>query len=214
MSMTVLADVISEFGPARDQGKRPTCIAFAMSDLHASARSKVWAALSAEYLFYHACLRSPVFDPHSGVTLDAILEALGNDGQPLEREWPYLQQLPADLRQYKPPSTSDIYRKPGQRLVCSVEEIRKALGSGRPVVVAFRSTLQFLLARSDTLVRGSAGDPPLGVHAVVAVSVGTHNGERCVGVRNSWGEKWGKGGHAWVSESYLNAQVIAVVGMV
>lgn len=45
------------FGPARDQGARPTCLAFAASDLHAGVR-EAWTPLSCEFLFYHAQRRA------------------------------------------------------------------------------------------------------------------------------------------------------------
>ena len=52
-SITVRHDLRGRFGPARDQGRRPTCLAFAMSDAHAATREP-WAELCCEYLFYHA----------------------------------------------------------------------------------------------------------------------------------------------------------------
>jgi len=215
MSITIVDDVVSQFGPVRDQGKRPTCAAFVVSDLHASARSKIWAPLSAEYLFYHACRRCPPFDPTSGVTLNGILEAVEKDGQPEESEWPYLQRLPADLGSYKPPSiTSALYRKVGERLGSSVDKIGTEIACGRAVMVVFTSSLEFVKARPGAPVEYWAGDPIFSAHAVIAVAVGDQNGQRCVKVRNSWGGGWADHGYAWLSEEYLDARLIALVRMV
>ena len=52
-SITIRKDLRSRFGPPRDQGQRPTCLAFAMSDAHGAARGP-WEDLSCEYLFHHA----------------------------------------------------------------------------------------------------------------------------------------------------------------
>src|SRR5271167_1131773 len=98
MSIEVIQDISSRFGPARDQGKRPTCVAFAVSDLHASTRSTTFAPLSVDYLFYHACLRGSPFDPSNGVTLHQILGAVEHDGQPEEIHWPYMPHLPVDVK--------------------------------------------------------------------------------------------------------------------
>jgi len=35
MAIDVVCDIRHRFGPARDQGMRPTCLAFAVSDAHA-----------------------------------------------------------------------------------------------------------------------------------------------------------------------------------
>lgn len=215
MTIRITVDVVSQFGPVRDQGKRPTCAAFAVSDLHASARSKIWLPLSAEYLFYNACLWSSQFDPHSGATLNEILDAVEKDGQPEESEWPYLQRLPTDLGSYKPPSiASGIYRKTGERLGSSVDMIGREIASGCPVMVVFTSTLEFLKAQPGTPVKNLAADAAFGAHAVIAVAVGDQNGDRCVKVRNSWGDGWADKGYAWLSEEYLDARLIAIVRMV
>ena len=49
-SITVRKDLRGRFGPVRDQGVRPTCLAFAASDAHAATREP-WAELCCEYLF-------------------------------------------------------------------------------------------------------------------------------------------------------------------
>ena len=52
MTVTVEVDVDlrGEFGPVRDQGSRPTCLAFAASDSHAGVRAG-WRPLSCEFAF-------------------------------------------------------------------------------------------------------------------------------------------------------------------
>ena len=49
--ITVRQDLRDRFGPARDQGARATCLAFAMSDTHAAMRG--WGVV-------RAVLRVPV----------------------------------------------------------------------------------------------------------------------------------------------------------
>jgi len=115
MSVSVQIDLRTKFGPARDQKRRPTCIAFAASDAHAAQRMNPFQPLSVEYAFYHASLKRTAFDPHSGVGMSDILAAVENDGQPEENGWPYLDQLPADITHYKPPAdVGPVYRRGSQ----------------------------------------------------------------------------------------------------
>src|SRR6516225_3600145 len=99
-SITISQDLRGQFGPARDQGQRPTCLAFATSDAHAAVRDPTWAELSCEYLFYHAAKREGV-NHTSGVKIASIREALDQDGQPVEAGWPYLKVVP---KNWKPPA--------------------------------------------------------------------------------------------------------------
>jgi len=90
-----------------------------------------------------------------------------------------------------------------------VEAIIAELDQGRPVLVLMYLSMSFDWAGPDGLV-----DPPVGEqpdfarrHAVVTVGHGTHKGRRVVLVRNSWGEAWGQGGHAWLTEEFLEPRV-------
>ena len=74
--MSVIAaavDLRSLFGPVGDQGPRPTCLAFAASDVHAALRSG-WVPLSREYAFYQAQRRA-VRPPSRGALLSSMLDA-------------------------------------------------------------------------------------------------------------------------------------------
>src|SRR5438105_14391048 len=90
--IVVSVDLRPSFGPVRNQGPRPTCMAFAASDAHAGLRSG-WAALSCEYAFYHAQRRAGR-SPNKGALLSSMLDALCHDGQPEESGWPYLAATP------------------------------------------------------------------------------------------------------------------------
>jgi hypothetical protein len=81
-SIAIKTDHRQLFGPIRDQGPRPTCLAFAISDLHAALRGP-WEPLSCEYLFYHAQRRANR-KPHEGTLLTSALDAVRHEGQPHE----------------------------------------------------------------------------------------------------------------------------------
>ena len=87
MSISIGRDLRSRFGAIRDQGSRPTCLAFAVSDAHAVARGP-FDPLSVEQLYYHAVQRTPGGDPAAGVNLPAILAAYGMTGRPLKPDGP------------------------------------------------------------------------------------------------------------------------------
>src|SRR5437867_3300912 len=116
MSISVVRDLRKNLGVARDQGDRPTCVAFATSDAHAAGHPNS-PALSCEYAYFHA-IRREGCDPHDGTTLKHILEAVEFDGQPIETAWPYLPQLPTDLSTWKPPADVGLLRR-GKSIVCT-----------------------------------------------------------------------------------------------
>ena len=214
--MQVTLDISSRLGAVRDQGRRPTCVAFATSDLHAAVRSASFAPLCVEYLYYSACRLASPFDPHSGVTLDQILRAVEGDGQPEEAHWPYLNQIPTDLNDYRPPtSTTAIYRRAGQVVTGTpVDQIAKELQADRPSMLIFRSTLHLMLARPGTPVRWSSTDQELNAHAVLAVALGNDKSERFVRIRNSWGTGWADAGYAWLNEQYVQKTFMDLIRMV
>jgi Papain family cysteine protease len=203
MVIEVSSDLRHRFGPARDQGARPTCLAFAASDAHAALRDP-WGALSCEFAFYHAQRRAGR-PPTSGALLPQILEALKEDGQPVENDWPYLVSLPSNLAAYQPPSNVVVFRRDGEPQPPAFEQIIEQLHAKNPVVMLMMLSDAFYMPSSlgvVPLIPGEGPDP-MRRHAVVAVGHGTVDGVRAILVRNSWGSEWGLEGHAWLMEDFI-----------
>jgi len=210
MSISVRIDLRAKFGPARDQKRRLTCIAFAASDAHAAQRTSPFQPLSAEYAFYHACRKRVVFDPHAGVGMSDILMALENDGQPEENGWPYLEKLPTDIAQYKPPQNiGSLYHRAAQREF-DLGVLSAMLTAGRAPLIAMNISHEFFLARTDEVLRAPASSPTVGRHALVVVGMGEEQNEQVFLVRNSWGEGWADHGYAWISRGYLEPRLISI----
>lgn len=210
--MKVEVTLAGEFCEIRDQGQRPTCVAFAASDLHAFSRSER-TKLSVEYGYYHAVQRCAPPNPHLGVTLGAMSQALDHDGQPSEDGWPYLDVLPADLSTWKPPGTVGVVyqrRSTQKPLPADVAGfIRKRI----PALMGLTLTPSFFTPDKDGIVQENAGEIVVGTHAVVVTGIGQWRGKQHFLIRNSWGRSWGAEGTAWISEEYLQRRLMAVLLM-
>ncbi|RYY28722.1 MAG: peptidase C1 [Sphingomonadales bacterium] len=207
MSISVQKDLTALFGDARDQGARPTCLAFAASDCHASLRGK-WAPLSAEWLYYCAQARGNR-SSSEGATLPDILSAARHDGQPFEAAWPYLVP-PVDP--WKPPTgIAPIYRREGQQGLAVIASVVASLDADRPLILLLNLSRSFFTPTADGIVHPAVGELPDTAlrHAVVATAHGVVDGRPAIFVRNSWGGGWGCDGSAWLTEEFLSPRLFA-----
>lgn len=209
MSVVPLRDLRPAFGEARDQGSRPTCCAFACSDLHAAARSP-WSALSCEYAYYHGVQRQGTGN-NGGVSLQSMLDVLQYDGQPHEAAWLYSLKPTVDLANWHPPSdVGEIFRAEcADAEPCDISEVCTSIDAGKPVVlIQTISSAFYSTPDADGVIDSSEAIDRTRVHAVVAVAHGLRDGQKLVLVRNSWGRYWGINGYAWLSERYLSPRLI------
>jgi hypothetical protein len=200
MSVNITRDLRSAFGGARDQGQRPTCLAFAVSDAH-GALYQPFRPFSPEYLYYHAIRKLPGSALGEAISEIATAEALLKDGQPLESACIYQAQ----------PATSvpvcQVFRRSMPLSKECFDSICKSIDNGRPVVVCLWISDAFYMPDKYGVVVQRATSQNVGVHAVIAVAHGTTTRERCVLVRNSWGLTWGVNGHAFLEKSYLDGRI-------
>lgn len=211
-AVAVNCDLRWMFGPARDQGIRPTCMAFAASDTHAGVRPG-WEALSTEFAYYSAVKRDGG-GPEDGATLAGMLESIQEDGQPPEIKWPYLSAVPADVSLWTPPPTcAPLYRRASATRHARFAEVLQLLDKGVPVIMTMNLSNAFYRPDEDGLVTSAEPSDPNRRHAVIAVGHGWNSAGRLVLVRNSWGPDWGIDGHAWLGEGYLAPRLYGLAEM-
>lgn len=189
-------------GPSRNQGMRPTCLAFTTSDLNAFANAT--PHLSVEYMCHYAAKGGQNWLPGDGFTMEQILAAVENPGQPEEGNYPYLGNSHDAPLQVPPSNLLPLYASKPKKRNLSLSEVVTHIRQGHAVgmVVAVTKSLFYPTTGIVTF------DPyviPDQFHAMVAVGVGVHrqSSERHVLLRNSWGDGWGNQGHAWMSERHL-----------
>src|SRR5665213_1890306 len=208
--IAVSVDLRAMFGPARNQGPRPTCMAFAASDAHAGLRDG-WAPLSCAYAFYQAQRRAGR-RPTTGALLSSMLEALHKDGQPEEEGWPYLSATPTDATSWMPPTdVGSLFGRYGEKFAHSLAHVIGELDQGRPVIILLMLSRAFY-ARNPQGVVDPADDEtpePQRRHAVIAVGYGAVDTQRAILIRNSWGPTWGNAGYGWLTERFLGPRIFA-----
>jgi hypothetical protein len=215
MTVTVEVDVDlrERFGPVRDQGRRPTCLAFAASDSHAGARAG-WEPLSCEFAFYHAQRRAGR-SPAQGAELGAMLEALRVDGQPVETGWRYLDAVPPDPAAWIPPANvGELFARDAVAGDGDLGGVRSKIADGSAVVILTMLSRSFFLP-VEGVVDAAPGElpEPSQRHAVVAVGSGRAFGMPAILVRNSWGAGWGVDGHAWLTDRFLEPRLFATAAL-
>lgn len=205
-------DLRDQFAPIRDQGSRPTCLAFAASDAH-GALLKPDTELSCEFLYFHA-QKIGGRDATTGATVPDVLNALKTEGQPLEADWPYIQKRPDQVMNAWTPPTDlgDIYKRNGDRCGQLANDVVQYLEAGSPVISLIFLCDPFFGARRGKIIETSPTSPPnISMrHAVVAVGFGTASSGRCFLIRNSWGEGWGEDGYAWIAEDLFDASLFDI----
>lgn len=205
MQPVVKFDLRYLFGEVRDQGLRPTCLAFAVSDCHAAHRDG-WEPLSTEFAFFQAQRRAGL-PPTAGSALLHVLDAVREDGQPPEASWPYLDDLPSDVNKWGPPPVSQKYYRASERADGSFADIVGHLSTGSPPVLVLTIGERFFAPDGYGMVRIENNEPDIARHAVVAVASGETDEGNWLLVRNSWGTDWGINGHAWISEQYVSRRL-------
>jgi hypothetical protein len=208
--IVVLVDLRALFGPARNQGARPTCLAFAASDAHAALRASL-TPLSCEYAFYQAQRRAGRL-PDTGALLPSMLEALREDGQPEEGGWPYLPATPTDPTEWvPPPEVGTLFGRNGKMFIHSLDWVIQELERRRPVIILLMLSRAFYQPNSRGVVDPADGEipEPERRHAVVAVGHGTVDGQRAILIRNSWGPRWGDAGRGWLTERFIEPRLYA-----
>lgn len=211
--LIVRKDLRAKFGPVRDQGRRPTCLAFATSACHEHAHSRQ-TAFSVEWLYFQAVRRGGE-GPDDGVSPSHVCVSLAEDGQPLEEAWPYQTQR---VEPWSPPGeVGDVFRAEEAPSSLDFSDIIATVETERPVVLGLYVGSTFYTpakngAEACILDDATPPDPESG-HAVLAVGTGSIGGVEAVLVRNSWGEKWGVKGHAWLPATYWESRALAAFAL-
>lgn len=208
MKMTVLADVRHTLPAARDQGSRPTCLAFAISDAHQSAAGLTFP-LSPECLHYFATQRSGS-SLNGPATVEDAAAALRLEGQPTENSCPYSE---ARAENWSPPAdVGDTWTRKSEVSAVSASRTAKgALLNGRAHILVIQLSRSFYTPDVATHFVHEDGSLNHGLHAVVAVAVAETTNNAAFLVRNSWGSNWGTDGHAWLSSEYLDQRVVTII---
>lgn len=189
-------------GPPRNQGRRPTCLAFTTSDLNAFANAT--AHLSVEFLCHHAAKAEESWEPGDGFTVDQVFTAVASPGQPEENIYPYRPDSQDAPLQAPPTGLMPLYRSQSNTRALALSEVTTLVRRGRAVGVVMAVTKSLFYPR-DGIVEFDPYVIPDQFHAMVAVGVGTHRmtNETHIYIRNSWGAGWGNQGHAWMPERHL-----------
>ncbi len=204
--------VLGVFGGVRDQGDRPTCLAFAMSDLgkyHVGCD-----VLSAEYLYRGAALKTVGWQPGDGTYLSQAIGVAKGVGLPHESTFPY---EPAEPVLPIPPlpvgSPETHFKTTFSKLgILPAADIAARLAAGEPVGMIIKLTPEFFAAAGG-VIPFSPLVLPDERHAVIAVPSGESFKSGYTRIRNSWGNTWGDAGHAWLHDDYVNTHTVAMFGV-
>lgn len=212
--MTIVAsvDLRHTHGPARDQGRRPTCLAFALSDLNGERNGQP-GLLSPEFLYRQAAALTSGWQPENGMSLRPGLSVVAAPGQPFDADVPYRDVEPETAHAILLPN-QPLFAHPFRDAGLRVVDVFSALLASRSIGLIIRLTQDFYFAAPSSPRVPFSREVQPGCHAVIGVGLGKDaaTNETHVLVRNSWGPQWGEGGHAWLPESYLAAYTLRVFG--
>lgn len=213
MRLTAIKDFRTALGPVRHQGRRPTCLSFAASDVHRHARQHR-ELLCVEWLYYHVSQHAGT-GPHDGTTMPDTRAVLKSIGQPVEAVWPYSILPPNPTAWQAPAAPEELMTCGSTGCGTGLQAVRQRIDDDLPVVIGLYASDTFNQPQSwsydgaEVILAADLGHPidDARGHAVTVVGRGEFAGEAVLLLRNSWGDRWAQQGHAWVRESYLGPRL-------
>lgn len=214
MTMVIqpIVDLSATLGPARDQGQRSTCMAFAMSDLNRD-RADAPDVLSAEFLYQAAGALIPGWQPGLGLLTSAAIQAVSSPGQPFETAFPYQAGEPTGVGTPAAPAGACLFSSQVRVRHTAMQSVIDGLAQGAPVGLVTRVTPGLFNPIGGVVAHEMLAIPDA-YHAILAVGWGTEptSGSRYLLIRNSWGSAWALAGHAWLPEPFINLHVLEAFG--
>lgn len=207
--------------PIRDQKYRPTCAAFAgvrLVEIMLAQNSQP-ADLSEQYFYWASkddCQSRPCSIPGSWVGY-GYEHSKGQENRdiPLETSCPYVDYSNKGNETQTPLKNScgsGVVKVGDFTYQKNLDELMKALEARNAVVASIKLTPNFYTSKALILYKdrnvGGKLDSHAQGHAVTIVGYVKlpqvlDEGRVCFIVANSWGEGWGKGGYACISEKWL-----------
>jgi C1A family cysteine protease len=199
-------------GRVKDQGDRPTCVAFAVSSLHeywrdvsAGQQDAILLDLSEEFLYY-GCKQGDGLVGIPGTTIDAASRWLKFKGQCLETLHPY-QGSNGLLQKPTAAAFSDARSKTLSAFVrreLKWETLKRDLLTEIPVVgVIDLFDSAYRVDKKGMLTFPVVSEKRIGSHAVLLLEIESLPSEDGIVFLNSWGQKWGDGGIGRLGKEYF-----------
>lgn len=209
MSIKAEIDLRSSFKQVRDQGNRMSCLSIAATDAHQFVRNS--NLLSVEWLYFQSCLY-PGNCPMKGTKISTTRNVLKTVGQPSEKDWPYEQNQPTNWA--PPPSVGQLFRVESKSVTNVIKKFKMQLKNKIPVILVIYLSNGFSQQAFKTNFElPICADPNEKIyytrrHAILLVGLGKYEKKTVFLIRNSWGEGWGYGGYAWISQDYLSPRIV------
>lgn len=207
--------------PVRDQKYRPTCAAFAGVRIVEVmlAQNKIKEDLSEQYFYWASkedCQSSPCARAGSwvGYGLEYSIEQKEVD-IPTEKSCPYVNYTKMGNETQIPLQTDcekGEVKVRGVEYLKTLDEVLKAVDANKAVVASMKLTPNFYTSSSLILYQDRDNGDKMDAHAqghsmviigYVKLPQVLNEGSVCFIVANSWGEGWGQGGHACISEKWM-----------
>lgn len=194
---------------ARNQGNRPTCLAFAVTDIN---RQYAAEDLGPEFFYQATVQKIPGWKVGDGLQMPAAMDA-SKLGHPLEREFPYQIDEPP-IPFIALPTSLQLHGNPISFFNADVGQLIGKMQASVPMGLALRLTLEFYTPVDGLIPYSPITLPAAMIHAVVAVGLGRDEfGAPWFYIRNSWGDSWGQDGHAWIPSAYIVAHAACAFGV-